>query len=289
MAQSRGGSQDLGGGQSYEAEAKSVMEYSLRHLSENFVGHLKQKKINIENFRNSVLVTVILSCPSLPKIDGLSERDAVWQKINDKKKVVVPDSCKVEFEKLIGKFPLAEYLIIINISSWQRMDALQKRILMIHEALGISNHYDSDYLLSSNLSLIFQTTLIPPSAKVNIYHEIRFAKPWRPGNAEIDQIYPDIWDLYDYQPTDTIDGIFQFVRFCWYCRNIFWTRDETDPRFETSHIYFQLKDTESDYFNREEWLKSRKCEDYLQSRQALNFIIVGEINRTIVDCGLKKN
>jgi hypothetical protein len=290
MAQSRGGSQDLGGGNSYEAEARLVMEYSVRHLIENFDGHLRKKKININKFSQTIVNTIILSCPSVPKIEGFSARDAVWQKIGDKNRIIIPNECRVDFEKLQKKEPNSEYLIIINGESWKKKDNLQKRILMLHEALGISEHDDSDYSLSSNLAIIFQASSIPEDLRENIFHELRLSKPWQPGSSRDEWIYPpDVWDLVDYIPTDTVDGIFTFFRISWDHRWVRWYRDVSDSRFISGNVYFQLKDNREDYFNEKEWLRSRKCEKHLSSRQPLNFIVVGEFNRTIVDCGFKPN
>jgi len=137
------GGQDAGGGNSYEAEFKSIGTAILGNIRafgglETFVSFEKLEKA-IEDVR-------IVIEPSRLFLNGV-ERQAVNFR-----------SMKV---------------IMVSENYWKQLTMDQKKILVMHEYLRFCNVEDKGYAVSAVLAAFQQLTLIPPSIG-NIYHTVEF-------------------------------------------------------------------------------------------------------------------
>lgn len=137
------GGQDLGGGNTYEAEFKSIGEYLLTTL---------------RGFANTDIDTA--------KLD-LAVRHVKIIATNDR--LVLNGTERHAINSLSKK------VIVLSSLNWAKLTVIQKKTLVLHEYLRFCEVDDSNYRFSGRWAAAEKLTLIPP-AVANIYHQIDLPK-----------------------------------------------------------------------------------------------------------------
>ncbi|WP_413577754.1 hypothetical protein ACLVWU_04800 [Bdellovibrio sp. HCB290] len=137
------GGQDLGGGNTYEAEFKSIGQYLLTTL---------------RGFANSEINT-----------------DKLDVAVRDVKIIATNDRLVLNGTERHAINSLSKKVIVLSSQNWKKLTVAQKKTLVLHEYLRFCEVDDSNYTISGRWAAAEKLTLIPP-AVANIYHQIDLPK-----------------------------------------------------------------------------------------------------------------
>jgi hypothetical protein len=155
------GGQDVGGGNSFEGEFKSIGTFTLGNIRA-FSG--LETFVSFEKLAKAIDEVRIVIEPSRYFLDGV-ERHAV------------------NFRSL--------KVIMVSENYWKQLTLEQKKILVMHEYLRFCDVEDKAYAVSSVLTAFQQLTLIPPAIS-NIYHKVEFPQNiWNFNEDDVAPVYID--------------------------------------------------------------------------------------------------